>query len=95
MTKPQHALQENIVKITNTVDVNGHLLVAGQTYLYKGKPIRVLRELYGPGNSKLTYHRVYFTDEMLEEQSIAVDEQYHGGVYGSTTYKAFFTPVEQ
>ena len=93
MTETQHPGQENIVKITTTVDINGHLLVAGQTYLYKDKPIRILRESYGAGNPRLPYYTIFYTDDTPEEQSLVIDARYPGGMYGGVIYRALFTPV--
>lgn len=83
-----------IQEITQTLDCNGDLLVAGKPYMLGDKRIMVLREEFGGGNIMDTYQRIFYMDGNFEQHFTIVDASYPRGLFGGASYKSRLKPVE-
>ncbi len=81
--------------ISQTLDCNGDVLIAGKPYLYGDKKIMVLREEFGAGNIVDTYQRIFYLDGDFRESFFVVDGLLINGPFAAPQYKSRLRPVTE
>lgn len=84
----------NATTITETLDAEGNVLIAGENYLFRNEKVKILREKFGCGNIMDTYYRVFYLNENLEEEFTVIEVTFKDHLLKKRGYHSKFVPIK-